>query len=143
MFSFCQMLKDFSNLLVARITKKEILLNNPSMLREFEAGGKRFYVLKEEFFHLLKNVLAQRIMQRAYEQKYYIYSEIVYRETADALYAVALVHPRWIGKLKWLLRLPSITPEEFQKKAIEKINEYEFKPVYVEEFKEYQNAKQI
>jgi hypothetical protein len=136
------MLKDFSNLLVARITKKEILLNNPSMLREFEADGKRFYVLKEEFFHLLKNVLAQRIMQRAYEQKYYIYSEIVYRETADALYAVALVHPRWIGKLKCLLRLPSITPEEFQKRAIEKINEFEFKPVYVEEFKEAKNARQ-
>jgi hypothetical protein len=114
------MLKDFSNLLVARITKKEILLNNPSMLREFETDGKKFYVLKEEWFHLLKSVLAQRIMQRAYEQRYYIYSEIIYRETADALYAVALVHPRWIGKLKWLLGLPNITPEEFKQRAIEK-----------------------
>jgi len=128
--------------LVARITKKEILLNNPAMLKEFEADGKKFYVLKEEFFHLLKNVLTQRILQRAYEQKYYIYSEIVYRETADALYAIALVHPRWIGKLKWLLRLPDITPEEFKQRAIEKINEYEFKPIYVGEFKEVKNAKQ-
>jgi hypothetical protein len=137
------MLKDFSNLLVARITKREILLNNPSMLKEFEVDGKKFYVLKEEFFNLLKNILAQRIMQRAYEQKYYIYSEIVYRETADALYAVALVHPKWVGKLKKMLRLLNITPEEFQKRAIEKINEYEFKPIYVEEFKEVKNAKQV
>jgi hypothetical protein len=128
---------------VARITKKEILLNNPSMLREFETDGKKFYVLKEEWFHLLKSVLAQRIMQRAYEQRYYIYSEIIYRETADALYAIALVHPRWIGKLKWLLGLPNITPEEFKQRAIEKINEYEFKPIYVEEFKQPENAKQV
>jgi len=132
------MLKDFSNLLVARITKKEILLNNPAMLKEFEANGKKFYVLKEEFFHLLKKVLAERILERAYEQKYYLYSEIVFRETADALYAVALAYPRWVGRFKFLLKLPKITPEEFQKRALEKINEYEFQPVYVEELQDPQ-----
>jgi hypothetical protein len=135
------MLKDFSNLLVARITKRDLLLKRPEALKEFEAEGKKFYVLKEEWFEELKKPLRERILQQAYEQKYYIYSEIVYRETADALYAVALVYPRWIGKLKWLLRLPNITPEEFQKRAIDKINEYEFKPIYVEELKEIKNGK--
>jgi hypothetical protein len=137
------MLKDFSNLLVAKITKKDLLLNRPEALREFEVDGKKFYVLKEEWFEEFKKVLAQRILQRVYEQKYYIYSEIVYRETADALYAVALVYPRWLGNLKTKLRLPNITPEEFEKRALEKIREYEFKPIYVEEFKEINNAKQI
>jgi hypothetical protein len=137
------MLKDFSNLLVARITKRDLLLNRPEALKEFETEEKKFYVLKEEWFEELKRPLKQRILQQAYEQKYYIYSEIIYRETADALYAIALVHPRWIGKLKWLLGLPNITPEEFKQRAIEKINEYEFKPIYVEEFKQPENAKQV
>jgi hypothetical protein len=127
---------------VAKINKKDLLLNRPEALKEFEADGKRFYVLKEEWFYDFKRILAQRILQQAYEQKYYIYSEIVYRETADGLYAVALVHPRWIGKLKWLLGLPNITPEEFKQRAIQKIREYEFKPIYVEEFKELNNGKQ-
>ncbi len=135
------MLKDFSNLLVARITKKDLLLNRPEALREFEAYGKKFYVLKEEWLEEFKKVLQQKIFQKVYERKYYIYSEIVYRETADALYAVALVHPRWVGYLKSLLRLPNITPEEFKQKAIEKINEFEFKPVYVEEFKDLKNVR--
>lgn len=137
------MLKDFSNLLVARITKKDLLLNRPEALREFEVDGKKFYVLKEEWFHLLKDILRQKILQRAYEQKYYVYSEIFYRETAEALYAVVLAYPRFIGKLKWLLRLPNITPEEFKQRAIEEINKYEFKPIYVEEFNEPQNVRQI
>jgi len=135
------MLKEFSNLLVAHIDKKQLLLHRPESLKEFEADGKKFYVLKEEWFEELKKPLRQRILQQAYEQKYYIYSEIIYRETADALYAIALVHPRWIGKLKWLLGLPNITLEEFQKRAIEKMNEYEFKPIYVEQFKEAKNGK--
>jgi hypothetical protein len=136
------MLKDFSNLLVARITKKDLLLNRPEALKEFEAEGKKFYVLKEEWFEELKKPLRQRILQQAYQQKYYIYSEIIYRETADALYAVAMVHPRWVGNLKKLLRLPDISSEEFKQRVLEKIREYEFKPIYVEEFKELNNAKQ-
>jgi hypothetical protein len=135
------MLKDFTNPIVARISKKELLLKIPQALKEFEHNGKKFYVLKEEWFHELKKALTQRILQQAYEQKYYIYSEILYRETADGLYAFVLAHPRWIGNLKWLLGLPNITPEEFRQRAIEKINEYEFKPIYVEEFKELNNAR--
>jgi hypothetical protein len=128
---------------VARITKKEILSNRPEALYEFEAEGKKYYVLKEEWFENFKRVLTDILLRRAVQQKYYLYSEIVFRETADALYGVALVYPRWVGQFKWLLRLPKITPEEFIKRAIEKINEFEFKPVYVEELKEpQQNAKQ-
>jgi uncharacterized protein (DUF608 family) len=137
------MLKDFSNLLVARITKKEILLKRPEALNEFEVEGKKYYVLKEEWFENLKKVLRDILLARAVQQKYYLYSEIVYRETADALYAVALAYPRWVGFFKWLLRLPPITTEEFVKKALEKINEFEFKPVFVEKFQNpQQDAKQ-
>jgi hypothetical protein len=135
------MLKGFTNLIVARITKRDLILNRPEALKEFEENGTKFYVLKEEWFEELKKPLLQRILQRVYEQKYYLYSEIVYRETADALYAVAMVHPRWVGNLKKLLRLPNISSEEFKQKAIEKINEYEFKPIYVEEFKELKNVR--
>jgi len=137
------MLKDFSNLLVARITKREILLKRPEALNEFEAEGKKYYVLKEEWFENFKKVLRDILLKRAVQQKYYLYSEIVYRETADALYAVALAYPRWVGFIGRILRLPLVTPEEFIQKAIQKINEFEFKPVYVEEFQEpQQNAKQ-
>jgi hypothetical protein len=135
------MLKGITNLIVARITKRDLILNRPEALKEFEENGKKFYVLKEEWFEELKKPLLQRILQQVYEQKYYLYSEIVYRETADALYAVAMVHPRWVGNLRTLLRLPNISPEEFKQKAIEKINEYEFKPIYVEEFKELKNVR--
>jgi uncharacterized protein (DUF608 family) len=138
------MLKDFSNLLVARVTKKEILSKRPEALNEFEAEGKKYYVLKEEWFENFKKVLRDILLNRAAKQKYYLYSEIVYRETADALYAVALAYPRWVGFIGRLLRLPLITTEEFVKKALEKINEFEFKPVYVEEFQNpQQDAKQI
>jgi uncharacterized protein YecE (DUF72 family) len=138
------MLKDFSNLLVARITKKEMLSKRPEALNEFEAEGKKYYVLKEEWFENFKKVLRDILLERAVRQKYYLYSEIVYRETADALYAVALAYPRWVGFIGRLLRLPLITTEEFVKKALEKINEFEFKPVYVEEFQNpQQNAKQV
>jgi uncharacterized protein (DUF1015 family) len=135
------MLKDFSNLLVARITKKDLLLNRPEALKEFEADGKKFYVLKEEWFENLKKVLAERIFETAFRRRYYIYSEIIYRETADALYACVMAYPRWLGNLKKLLKLPNITPEEFKQRAIEKINEYEFKPIYVEEFNEPKNVR--
>ena len=128
------MLKDFSNLLVARITKKEILLKRPEALDQFEAEGKKYYVLKEEWFENFKKVLWDILLKRAVQQKYYLYSEIVYRETADALYAVALAYPRWVEFIGRLLRLPLITTEEFVKKALSKISEFEFKPVYVEEF---------
>jgi hypothetical protein len=138
------MLKDFSNLLVARVTKKEILSKRPEALNEFEAEGKKYYVLKEEWFENFKKVLRDILLNRAAKQKYYLYSEIVYRETADALYAVALAYPRWVGFIGRLLRLPLITTEEFVKKALEKINEFEFKPVYVEEFQNpQQNVKQV
>jgi hypothetical protein len=133
------MLKDFSNLLVARITKKELLSKRPETLREFEVEGKKYYVLKEEWFENFKKVLGDILLKRAVQQKYYLYSEIVYRETADALYAVILAYPRWVGFFKQILKLPLITPEEFVKRALEKINEFEFKPVYVEEF---QNPQQ-
>jgi uncharacterized protein (DUF608 family) len=136
------MLKDFSNLLVARITKKELLSKKPETLNEFEAEGEKYYVLKEEWFENFKKVLRDILLKRAVQQKYYLYSEIVYRETADALYAVALAYPRWVGFFKRIFKLPSITPEEFVKRALEKIKEYEFKPVYVEEFQNpQQNAK--
>jgi uncharacterized protein (DUF608 family) len=127
---------------VARITKKDLLLNRPEALKEFEAEGKRFYVLKEEWFENLKKILAERLFETAFERRYYIYSEIVYRETADALYACVMAYPRFAGILRKLLKLPNITPEEFKQRAIEKINEYEFKPIYVEEFKELKNGKQ-
>jgi len=130
------MLKDFSNLLVARITKKELLLHRPETLKEFEADGKKFYVLKEEWFENFKKVLSQILFETAFKRRYYIYSEIMYRETADALYACVMAYPRDARRLVKQLKLPDITPEEFKKRAIEKINEYEFKPIYVEEFKE-------
>jgi hypothetical protein len=136
------MLKDFSNLLVARITKKEILLKRPEALKEFEVEGKKYYVLKEEWFENFKKELRDVLLKRVVDQKYYLYSEIVYRETADALYAVALAYPRWVGILGRILRLPLITPEEFIRRALQKISEFEFKPVYVEEFQEpKQDAK--
>ncbi len=113
--------KDLTGLLIAKISKKEIEQKHPEWLEQF--GIVKF--IKNEFKEELKDVLIEKIVKQAKEQNYYIYDEIIIRETPELFYALALAYPQFVpGHIK-KLRPPKYSPEEIReifKKKIEEAN---------------------
>ncbi|MCX8159196.1 MAG: hypothetical protein N3D20_02820 [Candidatus Pacearchaeota archaeon] len=113
------MKKDYINLLVARISKKEIEEKNPDWIVE-EAGIK---LIKNEAKEKLKDVLLEQIWKRAKEQDYYIFDEVIIRETQNSFVAVALAYPKFVSGKVRKMRPPKLTPEQIIDVFKKKIDE--------------------
>ncbi|GIW67887.1 MAG: hypothetical protein KatS3mg096_755 [Candidatus Parcubacteria bacterium] len=113
------MKKDYTGLLLARISKKEIEEKHPDWLEQY--GIVKF--IKNEFKEVLKDILLEKIYQQAKEQNYYLYDEVFIRETENSFVAIALTYPKFIPGRAKKLRPPKISPEKVAEIFKEKIAE--------------------
>lgn len=113
------MRKDLTNLLFARFSKKEIEEKHPDWLVDF--GGVKF--IKNDVKEKLKDILLEKIIKRAREQRYYIFDRFEIRETENSFYVLTLAHPRFTPDGARLISPPKSTPEEIEKIFKEKLEE--------------------
>lgn len=102
------MKKDFTNLLFARINKKEVEEKHPEWLVE-HLGIK---LLKNEIKEKFKDILLEKIIERAREENYYLLDYFEIRETENSFFVLCLAYPKFIpGRIR-KLKPPKIEPEK-------------------------------
>lgn len=111
--------KGLIRLLYARVKKDEIRKKHPDWL--VKQGP--IWFLKEGIDEKLKRELIRVIVQKAKEENYYLYDEIMVREMPDEFCVIALAYPRFTATKDRELKPPKLTHEEFLKIVEEKIAE--------------------
>jgi len=113
--------KDFTNLLIAKVSKDEIEKIHPEFIEYF--GPVKF--IKNDFKENLKDILIERIWQTAKERNYYLYDEVLIYEVKDYFVGIALACPRFIPGTAKKLKPPKLTPEEAFQLIMDKLKNIE------------------
>jgi hypothetical protein len=130
------MAKEFTGILLARFSKKEIEKVHPDWL--VQRGPVKF--LKNEVKEKLKEILLQKIYKGAKERKFKILGDIVIRETENSFVAMAIAEPKgFLYRLKKLI-MPKITQEEFEKRCLEIINKFDLVPITPDDIEKYEQG---
>jgi hypothetical protein len=113
--------KDFTNLLIAKVSKDEIEKKHPEYIEYF--GPVKF--IKNDFKEKLRDILIERIWQTAKERNYYLYDEILIYEVKDYFVGIALACPRFIPGTAKKLKPPKLTPDEAFQLIMDKLKNIE------------------
>jgi hypothetical protein len=113
--------KDFTNLLIVKVSKDEIEKKHPEYIEYL--GPVKF--IKNDFKENLKDIFMEKIWQTAKERNYYLYDEVLIYEVKDYFVGIALACPRFIPNTAKKLKPPKLTPDEAFQLIMDKLKNIE------------------